>query len=39
MRVLSWGFWLRSIHQGGIHSGSPSALSRQAQPFCRKWAW
>ena len=28
-----------SIHRGGIHSGSPSALMRQVQPFCRKWVW
>jgi hypothetical protein len=37
MRVLSWGRCSWSIHQGGIHSGRPSALIRQAQPFWRKW--
>ncbi len=30
-----WG----SIHLGGIHSGSPSALIWHIQPFCRKWVW
>jgi hypothetical protein len=39
MRVLIWGRWLRSIHQGGTHSGNPSVLIRQVQPFCRKWVW
>jgi hypothetical protein len=29
MRVLIWGRWLRSIHQGGTHSGNPSVLIRQ----------
>jgi hypothetical protein len=36
MRLLSWGLWSRSLHQGGIHSGRPSALMRQLQPFLRK---
>jgi hypothetical protein len=39
MRVLSWGRCSWSIHPGGIHSGRPSALMRQLQPFCRKWVW
>ena len=39
MRALSWGRWSRSIHQGGIHSGRPSGLMRQVQPFCRKCVW
>ena len=39
MRVLVWGRWSRSIHQGGVHSGSSSALMRQVQPFCRKCVW
>jgi hypothetical protein len=39
MRVLIWGRWSWSIHQGGIHSGRPSAFIRQVQPFCRKWVW
>jgi hypothetical protein len=39
MRVLVWGRWAWSIQQGGIHSGSWSALMRQVQPFCRKWVW
>jgi hypothetical protein len=33
MRVLIWGRRLWSIHQGGIHFGSPSSLMRQVQPF------
>jgi hypothetical protein len=37
MRVLSWGGWAGSIHRGGSHSGKPSALIWQLQPFCRKW--
>jgi hypothetical protein len=42
MRVLSWGRCSWSIRllagcSGGIHSGRPSALIRQAQPFWRKW--
>ena len=39
MRVLSWGRWARSIQRGGIHSGKPSVLIWQVQPFCRKWVW
>jgi len=39
MRVLICGCWSLSIHQGGIHSGNPSVLMRQVQPFCRKWVW
>ena len=39
MRVLSWGRWARSIQRGGIHSGRPSVLIWQVQPFCRKWVW
>ena len=39
MRALSWGRWSRSIHQGGIHSGRPSGLMRQVQPFCKKCVW
>ena len=37
--ALSWGRWSWSIHRGGIHSGDPSLLMRQVQPFCRKWVW
>ena len=36
MRVLICGRCCWSIHQGGIHSGNPSSLMRQVQPFCRK---
>jgi hypothetical protein len=39
MRALACGRWSWSIHQGGIHSGRPSVLMRQVQPFCRKWVW
>ena len=39
MRVLICGRCCWSIHQGGIHSGNPSSLMRQVQPFCRKWVW
>ena len=39
MRLLVWGCWSWSIQRGGIHSGSPSAVIRQVQPFCRKWVW
>ena len=39
MRVLIWGRWSWSIHQGGIHSGKPSVLMRQVQPFWAKWVW
>jgi hypothetical protein len=39
MRVLSRGRCSWSVHQGGTHSGNPSALMRQLQPLCRKWLW
>ena len=39
IRVLMLGCWCWSIQRGGIHSGRPSALMRQVQPFCRKWVW
>ena len=39
MRLLSCGFWLRSIHPGRIHSGSPLTLMRQFEPFSLKWVW
>ena len=39
MRALIWGRCCWSIHHGGIHSGKPSVLMRQVQPFCRKWVW
>ncbi|HVD81855.1 MAG TPA: hypothetical protein VNB87_15110 [Propionibacteriaceae bacterium] len=36
MRELTCGRWSWSIHQGGIHSGKPSAFIRQVQPFLQK---
>ena len=39
IRVLIMGFWSRSTHLGGIHSGIPSVFIRQVQPRARKLWW
>ena len=40
MRVLIMGFWSRSTHWGGVHSGMPSVLMWQVQARARKlWWW
>jgi hypothetical protein len=40
MRVLINGVRLRSAQPGGVHSGRPSGLMEQVQPWAAKsWWW